>query len=92
MTKDATIGRAGKGVRINAVHPGSRRHGERLSTTPRRALPIEESPRGAWKPPEDVVDPTLYLASDEPSFVTSRESILGGFLGPIGCLIPYLTE
>lgn len=74
LTKSAAIELAGRGIRVNSVHPGN-------VETPMiegffEAFPHVPLKRAAR--PEEISDLIVYLASDESSFATGAEFVLDG--------------
>ena len=81
LTKSTAIQYAGEGIRANSVHPGTI---ETMMTAPlladevHRQDRLNRTPLGRLGKPEDVAYGTLYLASDESSFVTGCELVIDG--------------
>ena len=79
MTKAAALEYAGKGVRINSVHPGI------IQTPIIQGMPdtfaaglVAKTPMGRFGQPEEIARGSLYLCSDEASFVTGAELVIDG--------------
>ena len=81
FTKAAALQYAGRGIRVNSVHPGpivtemtraGRDDPDRLS------MMLARIPMGRYGEPEEVANAVLYLASDESSFVTGSEVVVDG--------------
>jgi len=91
MTRTLACEEAARGVRVNAVCPGStltdfhvaraRAAGKSIETleTERR----DTSLLGRWAAPEEIAWPILWLASDEASFVTGATLMVDGGLSII---------
>jgi NAD(P)-dependent dehydrogenase (short-subunit alcohol dehydrogenase family) len=80
LTKNIALHWAGRGVRVNSVHPG-------FIDTPildqARGTPIEQAmldgtPMGRLGQPAEVAAGVAYLASDDASFVTGLELYIDG--------------
>ena len=81
LTKAAALEYAHNGIRVNSVHPG-------VIETPMTeklmadqvvgAAIIAAHPLGRAGKPEEVVNATLFLASDEASFITGTELVVDG--------------
>ena len=79
MTKAAALEYATKGIRINSVHPG-------IITTPlAKTLPKEaiddifsKTPMGRFGKPVEIANGSLFLCSDEASFITGAELVIDG--------------
>jgi hypothetical protein len=80
LTKNIALHWAGRGVRVNSVHPG-------FIDTPildqARGTPIEQAmldvtPMGRLGQPAEVAARVAYLASDDASFVTGLELCIDG--------------
>ena len=80
LTKNVALHWAGRGVRVNSVHPG-------FIDTPildqARGTPIEQAmldvtPMGRLGQPAEVAARVAYLASDDASFVTGLELYIDG--------------
>jgi NAD(P)-dependent dehydrogenase (short-subunit alcohol dehydrogenase family) len=79
MTKAAALEYAGQGVRINSVHPGI------IKTPIIQGMPdafaaglVAKTPMGRFGQPEEIARGSLYLCSDEASFVTGAELVIDG--------------
>jgi NAD(P)-dependent dehydrogenase (short-subunit alcohol dehydrogenase family) len=79
MTKVAALRYAPEGIRVNSVHPG-------IVDTPQIAFltPEEKTayvglvPLGRAGEPEDIARGSLYLCSDDASYVTGSELVIDG--------------
>ena len=80
MTKSAALEYAARGIRINSIHPG-------IIDTPLagallpddyKARLLEATPMKRMGRPEEIAHGSLFLASDEASFVTGSELIIDG--------------
>ena len=86
MSKTDAVAYAGRGVRVNSVHPGSVR--TPLSEKLAQDFPggpeeyfrglTEAHPVGRQGEPEEIAHGVLYLASDESKFVTGAELVIDG--------------
>lgn len=82
MSKNAAITYAGRGVRINSLHPGF------IATplTDAQAPEVNEfvvsmTPMGRAGQPREIAYAAVFLASDESSFMTGAELVVdGGYL------------
>jgi NAD(P)-dependent dehydrogenase (short-subunit alcohol dehydrogenase family) len=84
LTKDAAAEYAGRGVRVNSIHPGYIRTAMSDYASETTRLSIDELgrmyPLGRMGEPIEVARTVLFLASDESSFITGAEiPIDGGF-------------
>lgn len=91
LTKSIALycARQGNGIRCNSVHPALVEtdlgrsilalYGDEPEPTMRAYL--QRVPMGRMGKIEDVADAVLYLASDESSYVTGAELVIGGGLG-----------
>jgi len=84
LTKTAAIELAGRGIRVNTVHPGVI-DTEMLTSTGRSSEDFLET----WRPRllvprlgtgEDVAELVVFLASDEGSYLTGAELVIDGGL------------
>jgi NAD(P)-dependent dehydrogenase (short-subunit alcohol dehydrogenase family) len=81
MTKAAALEYARRGIRVNSIHPGII---ETPIITSTRISPdmIEQfkaaTPMGRIGQPEEIAYGSLYLCSDEASFVTGAELVIDG--------------
>jgi NAD(P)-dependent dehydrogenase (short-subunit alcohol dehydrogenase family) len=84
FTKSAAIQLASDGIRVNSLHPG-------FADTPFTSGPfsapgalerrLKQVPMGRLGTAQEVANASLYLASDESSYVTGAELVIdGGFL------------
>ena len=79
MSKAAALEYATRGIRVNSVHPGI------IATPLAKMLPKEamdeiflKTPMGRFGQPEEIAKGSLYLCSDEASFVTGAELVIDG--------------
>jgi NAD(P)-dependent dehydrogenase (short-subunit alcohol dehydrogenase family) len=84
LTKDAAAEFAGRGVRVNSIHPGYNRTALSDSASEETRRSLEELgrmyPLGRMGDPIEVARAVLFLATDEASFITGAElPIDGGF-------------
>lgn len=81
LTKNAALEFADLGLRVNAVLPGlvetplTRRHFDNPDAL---ATFIERIPQGRPAQPEEIAAPTLYLASDDASYVNGSSLLVDG--------------
>ncbi|QQS13081.1 MAG: glucose 1-dehydrogenase [Rhodospirillales bacterium] len=84
MTKSAAVQFAAEGVRVNSVHPGVMppMRSSKLTADPAiRQRLIRAIPMGRAGRIEEVAKASLFLASDDASYVTGTELVVdGGFL------------
>jgi NAD(P)-dependent dehydrogenase (short-subunit alcohol dehydrogenase family) len=84
MTKSAAVQFAKDGIRVNSVHPGLMppMRTSKLTADPAiRAKMLEAVPMGRNGRVEEVAYASLFLASDEASYVTGTELVVdGGYL------------
>jgi NAD(P)-dependent dehydrogenase (short-subunit alcohol dehydrogenase family) len=84
MTKSAAVQFAKDGIRVNSVHPGLMppMRTSKLTADPAiRAKMLEAVPMGRDGRVEEVAYASLFLASDEASYVTGTELVVdGGYL------------
>lgn len=81
MTKNAALHWAGRGVRVNSLHPGfieTPRSRELWHGTPRLTAMVEGTPLGRLGAPEEVAAAVAFLASDDASFMTGSELYVDG--------------
>jgi len=83
LTKSLAITYAADGIRVNAIAPGwiatPLTQGLRDDAA-RSNVILERTPMGRWGTPEDLVGPTLFLASDAAGFVTGTiVNVDGGY-------------
>jgi 3alpha(or 20beta)-hydroxysteroid dehydrogenase len=82
MTKVAALELAGKGVRVNSVHPGMIETGMLPSALGGQAVDLtfagKKVPLGRVGQPEEVAQLTVFLASDESSYCTGAEFVADG--------------
>ena len=76
LTKNAALGWATEGIRVNSVHPG-------FINTPilgdiDKAQLAESTPIGRIGEPEEIANVVAFLASDEASFITGAEFVVDG--------------
>ncbi len=68
-----------KGIRVNAVSPGTTRTAMTDTQTPQQKQgTIDNTPLGRIAEPEDVADVILFLASEQSRWVTGRNIIVDG--------------
>jgi 2,5-dichloro-2,5-cyclohexadiene-1,4-diol dehydrogenase 2 len=79
MSKAAALEYATKGIRINSVHPGI------IATPLAKTLPKEfiddifsKTPMGRFGKPVEIANGSLFLCSDEASFITGAELVIDG--------------
>ena len=81
LTKSLAVAWAEDGIRVNAIAPGWI---ETPMTVPARAdsarnrAILDRTPLGRWGTPDDIVGPTLFLASDAARFVTGAVLTVDG--------------
>jgi 3alpha(or 20beta)-hydroxysteroid dehydrogenase len=82
MTKVAALELAGKGVRVNSVHPGMIETGMLPSALGGQTVDLtfagKKVPLGRVGQPEEVAQLTVFLASDESSYCTGAEFVADG--------------
>ena len=81
FTKHTAIQHAADGIRANSIHPGpidTEMIAETLGTEEGRAGSIARVPLGRVGTVDDVAYGTLFLASDESSFMTGAELVIDG--------------
>jgi 2-keto-3-deoxy-L-fuconate dehydrogenase len=85
LTKSITADYVGKGIRANAICPGTvdtPSLQDRINTaadpTAQRKLFISRQPMGRLGTAEEIADLALFLASDESSFITGAEFKIDG--------------
>jgi len=91
MTRTLACEEAARGVRVNAVCPGSTLtdfHVARAQAAGKSIETLETERRdtsllGRWAAPEEIAWPILWLASDEASFVTGATLMVDGGLSII---------
>jgi NAD(P)-dependent dehydrogenase (short-subunit alcohol dehydrogenase family) len=68
------------GIRVNALCPGGTLTSliENQTTPEEREATRRKIPLDRWARPEDQADATLYLASDEASYVTGTTLVVDG--------------
>ena len=99
ITKHLAIEWAQRGIRVNAVAPGTI-NTERVKRFPEEPGGIEyidaikkAHPMGRIGEPEEVANAILFLASDEASFVTGAVlPVDGGYLGSVDARRAQVTE
>ena len=70
------------GVRINSIHPGQIITPIIANLTPEQDLAIKESiPMGRSGQPEEVAYTSLFLCSDEASYITGAQILVDGGWG-----------
>ena len=83
MTKNIALHWAGRGIRVNSVHPGfidTAILGGAKGTPAEQAI-VDRTPMGRLGQPAEVAAGIAYLASDDASFVTGLELYIdGGYL------------
>jgi cyclopentanol dehydrogenase len=80
MTKSAALEYAARGIRINSVHPGiidTPLAGALLPEDYKTRL-LEVTPMKRIGRPEEIAHGSVFLASDEASFVTGSELVIDG--------------
>lgn len=84
MSKSVALDEAPHGIRCNSVHPGTIETamvGELLKGDPAAiSAATAPIPMGRMGRPEDVANMSLFLASDEASYVTGAEFVVDGGL------------
>ncbi len=70
LTKATALEYASKGIRVNALCPGSTATPMSARMRARRSAPPVESPLGRQATPEEQAEAALFLASDRSSFIT----------------------
>jgi len=80
LTRSAACDLGPQGIRVNAVCPGSvLTEGVRINVTPdMMAKRIAQAPLGRMGEVSDIASATLFLASDESSFMTSEAMLVDG--------------
>ena len=75
---------AGRGIRVNAISPGAIATPFHSATPPERMAAMEKTiPMGRLGRPEDLVGPTLFLASPASAYVTGQIlHVNGGMFSP----------
>ena len=81
-TKSAALEYARLGVRINSIHPGQIITPIIANLTPEQDSAIKESiPMGRSGQPEEVAYTSLFLCSDEASYITGAQILVDGGWG-----------
>ena len=81
-TKAAALEYARLGVRINSIHPGQIITPIIANLTPEQDSAIKESiPMGRSGQPEEVAYTSLFLCSDEASYITGAQILVDGGWG-----------
>ena len=81
LTKSLAVAWAADGIRVNAIAPGWI---ETPMTVPARSdaarnrAILDRTPLGRWGTPDDIVGPTLFLASDAARFITGAVLVVDG--------------
>jgi NAD(P)-dependent dehydrogenase (short-subunit alcohol dehydrogenase family) len=81
LTKSLAVAWAEDGIRVNAIAPGWI---ETPMTVPARAdaarnrAILDRTPLARWGTPDDIVGPTLFLASEAASFITGTVLVVDG--------------
>ena len=81
LTKSLAVAWAGDGIRVNAIAPGWI---ETPMTVPARSdvarnrAILDRTPLNRWGTPDDIVGPTLFLASDAARFITGAVLVVDG--------------
>lgn len=80
LTKNIALHWAGRGVRVNSVHPGfiDTPMLDQARGTPFEQAMLEVTPMGRLGNPAEVAAGVAYLASDDSSFVTGLELYIDG--------------
>ena len=81
LTKSMALDLAPHGIRVNAVGPGvieTRMTERSLADPERRAMLLSRVPLGRVGQPRDVANATLFLASDEASYITGTTLYVDG--------------
>ncbi|MGH2368550.1 MAG: SDR family NAD(P)-dependent oxidoreductase, partial [Chloroflexota bacterium] len=81
LTKSLAVQYARQGIRANILHPGiveTPRQEPYLADPQKRAAFEASTPLGRLARPEEIASVALFLASDEPSYVTGAEIVVDG--------------
>lgn len=81
MTKNAALYWAGKGVRVNSIHPGfigTERLMKRYEGADLYREMVAHTPMGRLGQPDEVAAAVAFLASDDSTFVTGSEIYVDG--------------
>ena len=82
LTKAAALEYAHKNIRVNAVCPGfihTPMLEEPWQTNPQlKDMTLSQVPMGRFGKPEDIAGAILWLCSEEASYMTGREMVIGG--------------
>jgi NAD(P)-dependent dehydrogenase (short-subunit alcohol dehydrogenase family) len=81
LTKSLAVAWAEEGIRVNAIAPGwieTPMTAPARSDAARSRAILERTPLGRWGTPDDLVGPTLFLASRAARFITGAVLVVDG--------------
>jgi NAD(P)-dependent dehydrogenase (short-subunit alcohol dehydrogenase family) len=81
LTKSLAVAWAEDGIRVNAIAPGwieTPMTASARSDAGRNRAILDRTPLGRWGTPDDIVGPTLFLASDAARFITGAILVVDG--------------